>query len=107
MPEFRMSDIRMPKIQTPIVRLEERNHAGWMHERLVKQSVEFESKLSPEQDIGGRFVNAPKEGVIHIEDIGYWGPDILLFYGQDPEGNPIQLMQHYSQCAQEGITATT
>ena len=50
-----------------------------MYERLVKQIVQFEARLSDEDEIGGRFVTAPKEGIIHIQDISYWGPDLLVF----------------------------
>jgi hypothetical protein len=71
--------------------------AKWMYERVAKQIIEFEKALSADEEIGGRFVSAPKEGVFHIEDIGYWGPDMLIFHGIDSNGRPIQLMQHYSQ----------
>ncbi len=71
--------------------------AKWMYERVAKQIIEFEKDLSPEEEIGGRFVSAPREGHFHIEDIGYWGPDMLIFHGTDMNGRPIQLMQHYSQ----------
>jgi hypothetical protein len=68
-----------------------------MYERVVRQIIDFEKQLSPEQEIGGRCVSAPREGVFHIEDLGYWGPDMLIFYGTDADGRPIQLLQHYSQ----------
>ena len=71
--------------------------AKWMYERVAKQIIEFEKDLSLEEEIGGRFISAPKEGYFHIEDIGYWGPDMLIFHGTDANGRPIQLMQHYSQ----------
>lgn len=90
----------MPVIKpfrNPLLSAERLNPAEWMYERLVKQIVAFEAKLSPEEEIGGRFVTAPKEGVIHIEDIGYWGPDMMTFHGRDLDGRPIQLLQHYSQ----------
>lgn len=63
--------------------------AKWMYERVARQIIEFEKKLSADQEIGGRFVSAPREGVFHIEDISYWGPDMLIFYGTDADGRPI------------------
>jgi hypothetical protein len=69
----------------------------WMYERLVEQIVAFEANMSPGEEIGGRLVTAPKEGIIHIEDIGYLNPDMLIFHGRDFEGRPIQLLQHHSQ----------
>ena len=43
------------------------------------------------------FESDSKEGVIHIEDMGYWGPDLLIFYGSDQSGRPVELLQHYTQ----------
>jgi hypothetical protein len=95
--KIRIPDIRLPKIQNPLMSRERLNPAAWMYERLVKQIVDFESRLSPDEEIGGRFVAAPKEGAFHIENISYWGPDMLMFVGRDADGRPIQLMQHYTQ----------
>jgi hypothetical protein len=95
--EIRIPDMRLPRIQNPLMSRERLNPAEWMYERLVKQIVDFESRLSPDEEIGGRFVAAPKEGAFHIENISYWGPDMLMFVGRDADGRPIQLMQHYTQ----------
>ncbi len=35
--------------------------------------------------------------IIHIDDVGYWGPDIIRFYGNTSDGHPVELMQHISQ----------
>lgn len=87
----------IPIVRNPLMSPERLNPAQWMYKRLVKQIVEYEKKLSPEEEIGGRFINAPKEGVIHIQDIGFWGPDMMIFHGTDADGRPVQLLQHYSQ----------
>jgi hypothetical protein len=94
-----MDRIPMPAMppMSPLISKERLNPAEWMYERLVKQIVEFECKLSPDEEIGGRFVTAPRDGAIHIEDIGFWGPDLLIFHGTDFEGRKMQLLQHYSQ----------
>ena len=75
----------------------ELNPVEWMYERLTRQIIEFEKGLTSEEELGGRFVAAPREGIIHIEDIGFWGPDLLIFHGSDGNGRPVQLLQHYSQ----------
>jgi hypothetical protein len=36
-------------------------------------------------------------GVFHIKDLDCWGPDMLIFHGEDEGGRPIRLLQHYSQ----------
>jgi Family of unknown function (DUF6173) len=92
--------LTLPNFQippNPLLARERLNPAEWTYERLVKQIVEFEKTLSADEEIGGRFVTAPREGIVHIEDLGFWGPDLLIFYGKDIDGRPIQLIQHHSQ----------
>ena len=82
----------------PFIASEHRlNPAKWTYERLVKQILGFEAQLSPEQELGGRFVTAPKDGPIHIEDLVYWEPDLLIFRGRDADGRPFELIQHHTQ----------
>ena len=70
--------------------------AKWMYERLVRSIAEFEKKLDDTEEIGARLVTFGTD-VFHIQDIGYWGPDIIKFYGVNVGGKPIELIQHYSQ----------
>jgi Family of unknown function (DUF6173) len=75
----------------------DRNPAEWMYERIARQIIDFEKRLSVDEEVGGRFVAAPREGDFRIKDIDYWNPDMLIFEGTDADGRPIQLLQHYSQ----------
>lgn len=70
--------------------------AGWMHERIVKSIEDFEKDLDIEYQAGGRLVNF-QDIVFSIENVGYWGPDIIIFYGTLPDGSHVQLLQHISQ----------
>ncbi len=88
-PRFVLPDFSPPPLPDP--------PAKWMHERLTRQIVEFEKTLKADEEIGGRFVQAPKDGPFHIQDIGYWGPDMLIFHCTDADGRPLQLMRHYTQ----------
>ena len=36
-------------------------------------------------------------GILRIEGMGYFDPDIITFYGSDPTGAKTQLVQHVSQ----------
>jgi hypothetical protein len=47
--------------------------------------------------VGWCRVTALREGVFHIKDLDCWGPDMLIFHGEDEGGRPIRLLQHYSQ----------
>ena len=73
------------------------NPAEWMFDRLVRMIDDFEKGLSDEEEIGGRLVGAPGEGSFHIDDIGFWGPDMIMFYGKNHYGRPVRLIQHYTQ----------
>jgi len=73
------------------------NPAEWMFDRLIRLIDDFEKALSDQEEIGGRLTNAPGEGSFHIDDIGFWGPDLIMFYGKNRDGRPIRLIQHYQQ----------
>ena len=73
------------------------NPAEWMFDRLVRMIDDFEKGLSDQEEIGGRLVGAPGEGSFHIDDIGFWGPDLIMFFGKNHYGRPVRLIQHYTQ----------
>lgn len=71
--------------------------AQWAHERIARQINDFEQELSDQEEIGLRLVATPDTSVMHINDVGYWGPDMLIYYGTNEHGKPMQLLQHYTQ----------
>jgi len=73
------------------------NPAEWMFDRLIRLIDDFEKGLSDQEEIGGRLTGAPGEGTFHIDDIGFWGPDLIMFYGKNRDGRPVRLIQHYQQ----------
>ncbi|GAB4067987.1 hypothetical protein KHC28_11300 [Ancylobacter sonchi] len=77
--------------------VDKENKAKWMHERVVRSIVEFENKLDVDQEVGARLVNFSNDETIAIDDVGFWGPDIIKFYGKNAQGNPVELIQHISQ----------
>ena len=36
-------------------------------------------------------------GTLRIRGMGYFAPDLITFYGEDPSGRKTQLIQHVSQ----------
>jgi hypothetical protein len=88
-------DIFSPKNFLPPV--SQLNPAKWGYERLVRSINDFEEKLDNDHEIGGRLVNFGQNLTFHIEDLGYWGPDFVKFYGSNDEGQPLELIQHISQ----------
>lgn len=73
------------------------NPAEWAYERLVRSINDFEQKLDNDHELGGRLVNFGSNLTFHIEDLGYWGPDFVKFYGKNDDGLPLELIQHISQ----------
>jgi hypothetical protein len=73
------------------------NAAKWMFERLATYIKQFEGGLDDEHEIGARLVSFGHNLTFHIEDMGYYGPDMIVFYGKNDNGEPVQLVQHTSQ----------
>ena len=74
----------------------EKSPAEWAHDRLVMYIRNFESQLDSNQEIAMGFAGSDA-GVVSIEGLGYYDPDILTFYGRDEEGMKTQLVQHVTQ----------
>jgi Family of unknown function (DUF6173) len=70
--------------------------AEWAHDRLVAYIRNFESQLDAEQEIAMGFAS-DESGVLRIEGLGYFDPDIISFYGRDETGAKTQLIQHVTQ----------
>jgi Family of unknown function (DUF6173) len=70
--------------------------AEWAHDRLVLYIRNFESQLDAEQEIAMGFAS-DESGVLRIEGLGYFDPDIITFYGRDEGGAKTQLIQHVTQ----------
>lgn len=71
--------------------------AEWAFARMSRLIQDFESKLDPSQEVGAKFVGSPGDGVFRMEDLGFWAPDLILFYGKNSFGKPVRLVQHYTQ----------
>ncbi|MGC1504171.1 MAG: DUF6173 family protein [Sulfitobacter sp.] len=70
--------------------------AQWAYERTVLYLKNFEEQLDNEHEIAMGFTGGDA-GVLRIEGMGYFDPDIVTFYGSDPAGGRTQLVQHVSQ----------
>lgn len=79
--------------QTP---QEQKSPAQWAYERLILYIQNFEEQLDNEHEVAIGFTGADA-GVLRIEGIGFFDPDIVTFYGSDQSGTKTQLIQHVSQ----------
>lgn len=76
--------------------VEQKSPAEWAYDRLILYIRNFEDQLDPDQEIAMGFAGSDA-GVLRIEGLGYFDPDIVTFYGRDEEGLKTQLVQHVTQ----------
>lgn len=70
--------------------------AQWAYERLIHYIHNFEAQLDAEQEVAMGFVGGDA-GVLRIQGLGFYDPDIITFYGTDSNGVRTQLVQHVNQ----------
>ena len=78
------------------VPVDKKSPAQWAYERLVLYIKNFEDQLDTEHEVAMGFAGGDA-GVLRIEGVGFFAPDILTFYGTDGSGGRTQLIQHVSQ----------
>lgn len=76
--------------------IEQKSPAEWAYQRLILYIQNFEKQLDPEHEVAMGFAGG-EMGVLRIEGMGFFDPDIITFYGTDPSGAATQLVQHVSQ----------
>ena len=76
--------------------VEQKSPAEWAYERLILYIQNFEAQLDNEHEVAMGFAGGDA-GVIRIEGMGFFDPDIVTFYGSDASGARTQLVQHVSQ----------
>jgi hypothetical protein len=70
--------------------------ARWAYERLILYIQNFEKQLDKNHQVAMGFTGGDA-GVIRIEGMGYFDPDLITFYGSNDGGAKTQLIQHVSQ----------
>ncbi|WP_333592495.1 DUF6173 family protein [Brevundimonas sp.] len=73
------------------------NPAEWAFVRLSKMIEAFEAGIDKDEEVAASLVGVPGDGTMRIEDVGFWGPDLIMFFGKNGEGKPVRLIQHYGQ----------
>jgi hypothetical protein len=96
-PEARKTPEEMPLPASMAARpLEDKCAAEWAYERLLLYIQNFEERLDASQEVAMGFTGS-EAGVLRIEGLGYFAPDLITFYGTDEDGARTQLIQHVSQ----------
>lgn len=73
------------------------NLASEFYIRLISMINEYNRGLDNENEVGARLVNFGESITFHIENIGYYNPSLIIFYGKLDNGASVQLIQHISQ----------
>lgn len=70
--------------------------ASDMYKRIVTLINHFESDLPDTMQAGGRLVSSGNI-TFSIQDVGYWDPNMIVFYGELSDNSKVELVQHLSQ----------
>lgn len=81
------------QLQKPV---ESKSPAQWAYERLILYIQNFEKTLDGDHEVAMGFTGGDA-GVMRIQGMGYFDPDIITFFGSDGTGARTQLVQHVSQ----------
>jgi len=76
--------------------VERKSPAQWAYERIIMYIQNFEKQLDNDHEVGLGLAGG-MTGVIRIEGLGYYDPDIVTYYGINESGARTQLIQHVSQ----------
>lgn len=76
--------------------VDQKSPAEWAYQRLILYIKNFEEQLDAEHEVAIGLTGGDA-GVLRIEGVGYFDPDIVTFYGSDETGARTQLVQHVSQ----------
>ncbi len=74
----------------------QKSPAEWAYERLILYIQNFEETLDNEHEVAMGFTGGDA-GVLRIEGMGFFDPDMITYYGTDQSGAKTQLVQHISQ----------
>ena len=91
--EQRPLDALPAGMKTPVAH---KSPARWAYERLILYIQNFEKQLDGEHEVAMGMTGGDL-GVLRIEGMGYFDPDIVTFYGSDDMGARTQLIQHVTQ----------
>lgn len=74
----------------------QKSPAEWAYQRLVLYIRKFEESLDSDHVVGMGLAGSDA-GILQIQGMGFFAPDIITFYGRDQAGVTTHLIQHVSQ----------
>ena len=85
-----------PKPATKPPAAKAKSPAEFAYDRIILYIRTFEAQLNADQEVAMGFAGS-EAGILRIDGLGFFAPDILTFYGSDEAGLKMQLIQHVSQ----------
>lgn len=77
--------------------IQEGSTAECVAKNLFEQIIDYQSKLSDEDDVAISIVQFNQSTTILVDSIGYSGYNLVYFEGKDGCGKPVKLIQHIQQ----------
>lgn len=91
-------NIDFSRFAAPPMTIENQDLASQFLKRLISMINDFNLKLDNENEVGLQLCNFCQKFTIYIQNIGYWNPSLIRFFGIDVDTkNPVKLIQHASQ----------
>jgi hypothetical protein len=72
------------------------NPAQYLFDNAIKKLRDFQSQLTENQEPAINLISSGAM-LIRIKGFSYENPDMFVFNGVDMAGNPVQILQHYTQ----------
>ncbi|WP_255257199.1 DUF6173 family protein [Bacillus thuringiensis] len=95
---FKSTAVPVPSMNFPQIKVAtDPNLASEFYSRLVEMINDFDETLDLEHEVGMRLVSYGQTVQFHIEDLGYYNPSLIRFYGRMEDGSRVELIQHVSQ----------
>lgn len=71
--------------------------AAGTRDKIVELIHDFEKNLSEDYQAAGTFISLGESVPFLIEDVGFYNPYLIVFYGKLKDGSEVQLVQHHTQ----------
>jgi len=98
LPSIGIPETKIPRIERPqFVINAEQGLASEFYKRLVEWIRDFDESLDNDHEVGVRLVSFGQTLVFHLQDMGYWNPFLISFWGVTEDGQDVQLIQHVNQ----------
>lgn len=97
---YNASDINMKRVQDLQKAVnDEKNSAlaSGYYERLLEMIKDFDADLDEDHEVGMKLVTFGQTVQFHVENLGYYNPGLIRFFGFTETGEDIELIQHISQ----------